>query len=287
MSRLRIIAPLAFVLTLAGLLGCKEATPAEPPAEGTPRLVLLVVSDQFRHDSLERGRPLFTGGLARLLDEGVSFDAAHHGHAVTSTGPGHASIASGVHPAGSGVVGNGWFQRPEPDWAYVVDDPKFGTSPANLAVSTLGDWIKERYPRSKVFAVSGKDLSAVLTGGHRADGVFWFDEDEGGFTTSGFYAEAPPAWLDAVNRAGLPETAFLEGWKPLPVDPEAAAAAGFWPFDRGPFDDGFPRLVGGDASTADEDFLDGLYRTPYLDQWVAGLGLGLVRTQELGADECL
>lgn len=259
--------------------------PTEPPAEGTPRLVVLVIADQFRFDYLERGRPMFTGGLARLLAEGVSFTEAHHGHALTLTGPGYAALATGAHPGRSGIVGNDWIQRPQGVEVNCVEDEKFGTSPEQMEVSGLGDWMKERYPDSKVYSVSGKDRGAVLPGGRNADGAFWFDGEEGGLTTSGYYERRVPEWLQEVNRAGPPGDLFLGGWEPLPVDASAAATAGFLPFDRGPFDSGFPRLVGGGTLVPEESFLWDFYRTPFLDTWVAQVGMGLVERHELGADE--
>ncbi len=267
------------------LVACDSApTAVEPPPEGTPRLVVMVVSDQFRYDYLERGGPMFEGGLARLLEEGVSFTRAHHGHAGTYTAPGHASLATGVHPKGSGVVGNYWYDRPNPNEVYCVGDPELGTSPRRMEVPAFGDWLKRRYPDSKVFAVSGKDRGAVLPGGHDADGAYWFDDDEGGMTTSGYYADALPDWLAAMNEAGPPGDAFLDGWTPLPVDEGKAAAAGFAPFDRGPFQEGFPHSVGGGSLRRGGSFLYGVYRTPFLDTWVGEVALELVVRNDLGAD---
>lgn len=273
------------VLLVLPLSSCDTVAPVEPPPEDTPRLVVMVVSDQFRYDYLERGAPLFEGGLARLLEEGVSFSRAHHGHAGTYTAPGHVSLATGAHPKRSGVVGNYWYERPNPDEVYCVDDPDLGTSPRRMQVSALGDWLKKRYPESKVYSVSGKDRGAVLPGGHDADGVYWFDDEEGGMVTSGYYADALPDWLAAMNEAGPPGDAFLDGWTPLPVDLALAAEAGFAPFHRGPFDDGFPHQVGGGSLRRGESYLYDLYRTPFLDTWVGEVALELTVRHDLGADE--
>ena len=57
-----------------------------------PRLVLLIVVDQFRYDYLERFGDLFVqGGLRRLLREGASWREANYDHMPTSTAPGHAT----------------------------------------------------------------------------------------------------------------------------------------------------------------------------------------------------
>jgi hypothetical protein len=277
--------PLLICCLFPFTLSCEQTVSAEPPPEGTPRLVVLVVADQFRYDYLERARPFFTGGLARLLDGGVSFTRAHHGHGRTSTAPGHAALSTGTHPARSGMVANGFYDRKRPDeWTDSVGDDRFGTSPKNLLVPALGDWIKDRYPRSKVVAASGKDRGAVLLGGHEADGAFWYDRAEGRFVTSGYYLSAEPEWLAAFDEAGPPD-AFLDAWRPVAeIDPAAAAAAGFAAMDRGPFDRGFPRLIG-DSVHRDGGFHQGLYDSPFLDQWLGRLVPELVAEYELGADE--
>jgi predicted AlkP superfamily pyrophosphatase or phosphodiesterase len=284
-SRFSFSLPLLICSLFFSNLSCGQAAPADPPPEGTPRLVVVVVADQFRYDYLERARPFFTGGLARLLDGGVSFTRAHHGHGRTWTAPGHASLATGVHPARSGIPANEFYDRRRPDEPiYCVEDDRFGTSPKNLLVPALGDWIKERYPESKVVAAAGKDRGAVLLGGHDADAAFWYDADEGRFATSGYYLPEEPEWLAAFNEAGPPD-AFLDAWRPLTeVDPAAAAAAGFAPMDRGPFDRGFPRLIG-DSVHRDDDFREGIYDSPFLDQWLGRLAPELVARYELGADE--
>lgn len=278
------VAVAALLLSLAGLVACGPGAEVEPPPDGTPKLVVFLVSDQFRADYLERGRDLYTGGLARLMERGVSFTAAHHAHAVSNTAPGHAALSTGVYPAGSGIVGNGWFDRESGESVYCVEDAEHGISPANLRVPTLGDWLRERYPESRVVAASGKDRGAVLTGGHRADAAFWYDREEGGFTTSTYYLDEIPEWLQSFNEE-WPVDVFGGGWRQLEVDEEAAAEAGFEPFDRGPFEHGFPHLVGGLTMGPDEDFWYGLYGTPEVDAWLGRLAATLVEEYELGEDE--
>ncbi|HEX2252518.1 MAG TPA: alkaline phosphatase family protein [Thermoanaerobaculia bacterium] len=271
---------LALLLTAA----CRRAPEPEPPPAGTPRLVVLVVSDQFRFDYLERVRPLLRGGLKRLLEESVSFTEAHHAHAITNTAPGHATLATGAWPAHHGIVSNDWYDREEEEVVYCVDDDDVDTSPRRLLVPTLADWMKRRYPGAKVFAVSGKDRGAVLLAGRAADGTFWYDDETGEITTSDYYGR-PPAWAEELNRQGLPRELFVGSvWEPLPVEAAAAAAAGFRPFDRGPFDEGWPRILG-NGMVPNESFFGSIYRTPFLDEHVGRFAQALVVAEELGSDE--
>ena len=273
----------AAVATVVIVTSCRRPVP-EPPPAGTPRLAVVVVADQFLYEYLERVRPLVSGGLARLHEEGVSFTEAHHGHAVTVTAVGHASLATGAHPARSGIVGNQWFDREAGEGVYCVDDPEHGTSPRLLLAPALGDWLKQRYPEAKVYSAGGKDRSAVLMGGHRPDGAFWYDRGSGGFATSGYYPE-PPAWVEAFGEEGLlPELFLGAAWEPLPVDPAAAEAAGFASMDRGPFDRGFPRVLGNLSGLPDGGFFYDVYDSPFGDEHLGRFARRLVAEEDLGTD---
>jgi hypothetical protein len=275
---------------VVGLLvwaGCGRAPVVEAPPEGTPRLVVVVVVDQLRADQVERVRPLLAedGGLRRLVEEGVSYSQAHHGHAMTYTAPGHVSLATGEHPARSGIVANEWFDRQSGKLVSSVEDDEGEVGPGRLLVTSIGDWIKERYPAARVVAASGKDRGAVPIAGHAGDGAFWYRPAKGDFATSRYYGEEPE-WLGAFNERELLAEVFTgTEWTPLPVDATGAAAAGFEPFDRGPFDGGLPRLLGGFDWVAGSGYWGAVYRSPFVDEHLARLAEVLIVEEELGADE--
>ena len=80
-----------------------------PPPEG-PRLAVIIVVDGLSQEMLLEHREIYTAGLARLLDEGRVEAACHYRHLNTSTGPGHASIATGAPPRVHGIVSNRWME---------------------------------------------------------------------------------------------------------------------------------------------------------------------------------
>src|SRR5262249_55439334 len=150
------------------------------------------------------------GGFNRLLDGGAVFRDAHYRHAVTKTGPGHATILSGVSANVHGVIANEWLDRATLVQGNCVEDEdsplggqlpragrspggvlerKAGRSPKNLLAPTVGDQLKERYGDGvKVYGVSDKDRAAILMAGRRADGAYW--AEEGRFVTSKYYRGA-------------------------------------------------------------------------------------------------
>ena len=106
----------------------RKATPAKPaetpnarPME--PKLVLLLVVDQFRADYLDRFHKEYTGGLKRLLDNSAVFADAHYNHSPTVTAVGHSITLTGAMPSSSGIVGNEWYDRPTGRQVTSVSDP--------------------------------------------------------------------------------------------------------------------------------------------------------------------
>lgn len=276
---------IARAMVLAGaVLAAACAEPEPPPPAGTPRLAVIVVVDQLGEEQLERAAPLLEGGLARLLERGAWFTDAHHGHAVTNTGPGHATISTGADPARSGVVSNSWYDRERGDRVYCAEDPERGlTAPAQLRVPALGDRIKQRWPRSRVYAAAGKDRSAVLLGGRRADGAFWFDEGE--FVSGDYYyPRGVPDWLEEFDELEWPRRFLGRAWEPLPVSPERAAAAGVVEADYGAFGGRLPRAFGGFSPAMDSSFLWSFVHSPFLDQYTAELAEVLIEAEDLGDD---
>ena len=80
-----------------------------PEAAGKePKLVVLIVADQLRADTLKRYRALLSGdGLLRLARGATA--VGHYGQQNTYTGPGHALIATGSYGYLNGITQNKWF----------------------------------------------------------------------------------------------------------------------------------------------------------------------------------
>ena len=210
----------AIACTLCCVLGANAQTrAAQPPHK--PKLVLVIVVDQFRQDYTTRFRSDYTAGLKQLLTGGAVFADAHQDHYPTVTAPGHTTVLTGSVPATSGIIGNEWYDRGsgrtitsvEDANVTAVGDPKApGASPHNLVVSTVGDELKMADPRAKVFAVSLKDRAAILMGGRMANGAFWFDTNTGGFVSSTWYGDTLPGWVTDFNNARTPDQYAGKQW---------------------------------------------------------------------------
>ncbi len=275
--------------------GLAAQPPAPVPAPERPKLVLFVVVDQMRHDYLLRFRKGFQGGLKRMLEESADFSEARHAHAVSTTGPGHAALATGTHPGRNGIIDNSWFDRAAGKVVNCVEDPDSppvegsgpGRSPRNLLRSGLADWIKEADPQSRVFSASRKDRGAILPAGLRADAAYWYDSDSGRFVTSLHYLKSLPDWLREFNSREAPDSFFGRPWEALPADgPEALLPdAQIGEVDEGAFPRRLPMALGSATFSPDADFYGDFGSSPYMDEHLERLAETLVVHESLGDDD--
>ncbi len=184
-----------------------------------PKLVILLVIDQFRADYLDRYRADFKGrGFRLFLDHGAYFEDCYYNYANTKTAPGHATLATGAYTDGHGISANEWWdlsrnkQRPvssvEDERYHLVGMPNSGhpspgASPLNLRASTIGDSLRlATQGQAKVFGISLKDRAAILPAGYSANGAYWIDPASGFFITSSYYMSALPDWVNTFNTSG-------------------------------------------------------------------------------------
>src|ERR1700752_3820528 len=90
---------------------------------GHPKLVVVIVIDQFRGDYLERYREQFgDGGFRLFLDHGAYFSDCNYNYANTRTAPGHATLLSGAYTNGHGIVANDWWDSKKKRMVTSVED---------------------------------------------------------------------------------------------------------------------------------------------------------------------
>jgi len=204
----------AFLLTISPALPC-----AASAYDAHPKLVVILVIDQFREDYLERYRADFKGqGFNLFLDHGAFFPDCYYDYANLVTAAGHATIGTGAYTDGHGIENNQWWdlnrntKRP----ISSVEDPRYsivglpanapeaareGASPRNLLATTVGDEVRlATAGQSRLFGVSLKDRAAILPSGHAANGAFWIDPQSGTFVTSTYYMPTLPDWATTFNQ---------------------------------------------------------------------------------------
>lgn len=274
-----------------------------------PGLIVVVSVDQLAYEYLDRFRDNFAedGFLRRVERTGAWYAQAHHRHAFTLTGPGHAVFLTGTYPYRGGVIGNDWYDRATGKSRYCVEDTAYpivgaptdkaelkGVSPQSLLVETLGDVLKRvTGGKSKVFGVTLKDRAAVLMAGRAADGAYWFDANTGAWVTSRYYREQLPDYLAAANAGDLAESWLGSSWNlllaadryrlncpddnPYEGDLEGLGAA-------------FPHRLTADLpsateSTTTKNYYKQLVGTPFGNDMTLRVAQMIVERERLGQDE--
>src|ERR1700693_290780 len=88
-----------------------------------PKLVVVIVIDQFRGDYLERYRHQFgEGGFRLFLDHGANFTDCNYDYANTRTAPGHATLFTGAYSNGHGIMANEWWEPKKKKMVTSVED---------------------------------------------------------------------------------------------------------------------------------------------------------------------
>jgi hypothetical protein len=247
---------------------------AQSASGAPPTLVVQITIDQLRPDYLDKWSSQFTGGLARLLKQGAFFTNASHDHATTETAPGHATLWSGRHPSHTGVVLN----------EIGVADPQSpllfgrggGASPYRFRGSALFDWMRARDQFARALSVSRKDRGAILPLGRAKQQVYWYSLD-GRFTTSRYYADTVPAWVQQFNARNFLNPYLGAEWNLLLAAsryPEKDSVA----IESQGKNFVFPHKLDTELRAAGANFVD----FPWMDDVTVDMALAGVNALELG-----
>lgn len=286
----------SLALACAVGLGLTLGTPASA-ADTKPTLIVQVTIDQFREDYMTRLAPAYTGGLKRLLDQGARDLKGTVDHAISNSFPGHTALATGAYPRTHGLPANEWWVFRDGKWTWLdggsdetthfVGQPdRPSASPARIRVPSLGEWVKAADPDARSISLAASEI-AVSYGGHVSDGTYWYDGRTMAFTTSSYYGDSLPGWLQAFNAGRLPDyriqvwdTVVLPKWSSL-------AEADARPFENGGRDVSFPHRFDSvfdpsSDNSRDRQYAGWLAGTPMRDMALLELAAVAVKAEMLG-----
>src|SRR5690348_5573195 len=111
-----------------------------------PRLIVLLIAEQFRSDYLDLfSNFLVSGGFRRLMDDGAYFPDCQMA-ASTFTAGGLATVSTGAYPQLHGIVADTWYDR--------ASKAPVAASQQALEGTTLADEVAGADPGNRIFAVS-------------------------------------------------------------------------------------------------------------------------------------
>lgn len=240
----RIVILVGAVLALSAFLIAQDRSPtsargtssaiATPQAAGaaqraSPRLLVLLVVDQFRADYVTLYGAQWSQGLKRLLNDGASFPLAAIPYGVTKTCAGHSSIATGTVPAVNGMIDNEWYDSTTKEYVACTADSSATSIPFAggrglehhsakwMRGTTLADELRRQSATPPTIVALGlKARSAISLAGHGGANTFvaW-EEDSGTWATSSAFARTPPPPIEAFIATHAPGAARGQMWNRL------------------------------------------------------------------------
>ena len=289
------------VTTLAPLAAAQR--PSRPSAASTaarPKLVVVIMVDQFRYDFLERFADLFGNDGFKRLMSGANFTNANYDYVPTVTAAGHAAVHTGSVPAMNGVNANTIVDPKTGRSVAFVADPtthvvtsegvnmqSVSASPRNMLGTTIGDQLRlSNNFQSKVIAMSQKDRAAVLPGGHKPNGAFWFNAATGSFITSDYYFKELPAWVKTFNTTVRPDKYFNAKWeRALPAEAYRRAQPSHIAEQQRLLGEDFPYTINGGQDKPGPRFYAQFEYTPFVADYLENFAEAAITGEALGADE--
>jgi len=265
----------SLILAIPTTATAQASSPGRAPSSGTPTLVLVLTVDQMRPDYFTRFGSQLTGGLGRLYRGGAVFLSGWQDHAITETAPGHASILSGRFPRNTGIATNsaGVLDAQAP----LINGGGSPASPFRFRGTTLTDWMRMADPRTRALSVSRKDRGAILPLGRAKQNAFWYSYN-GAFTTSRYYADTLPTWVQQFNDRRLPQAMHGRKWE-LALPESSYPERDDVKAESGGQDYVFPHVLSDSVPVAVRALPD----FPWMDELTLSFALAGVRALDLGA----
>ena len=271
-----------------------------PPEK--PKLIIGIVVEQLRFDQLEKFRNRFSeNGIRRLLNEGTYFKNASYNYMLTQSAPGHATIATGTEPSFHGITSDNWYVPLRNEMIYCTQDntvnPVGGSfeaglhSPVNLLASTFSDEIKmATNGKAKVYSIGLRESSAILSAGHLANGVYWYDNVTGSWMSSSWYMDSLAAWVNDFNALRLSDSYLNNPWSLLKqmedysdcLPDSNSFETGFEGVAYFPYD--LKKISSKGLINVKRDYLL-LRETPFGNSYTKDFAIRLIREERLGKDD--
>jgi len=262
-----------------------------------PKLIVGITVSGMRYDYLSAYWEQFgDDGFRRMAGMGTHCKNARYDQLITESAVGHAIIGTGTRADAHGIVADYWYERVAGKIRHSVEDPSVRgilgsdenghTSPAAMLSRTLSDELRiiSQF-KSKVIGVSIDPKASVLQSGHTANGAYWYDPMHGMWTTSNYYVDSLPAWVEELNAKNYKDLYRERMWETLLPIGEYTSSM----LDNNPYEKGFKgqvtfpydlRKIGDGGRKKDYSVL---MTTPFGNTYTKDFAISAIVNEELGA----
>ena len=251
-----------------------------------PRLTVIISINGLDNYEIETFSKMLEPNGMRKLISGFYNPNASCSYMVTGATTDYASIMTGSTPHYHGIIANKFYSLIDDNIVSCIDDARYEgintkemVSPRLLQATTLADQIKLNNPKSKVYAIGLNAESAIMLGGHLADGAIWFDDANAGICTSTFYDKGLPRWAEKINRNGLIRSTCANDWQPMFSLPSYQYAPNGSYLNREK-----PTFIKFSDGDDNYDFMKKFRQSPFINDIIKELAARAIRDEQLGTD---
>ena len=258
-----------------------------PITKTPPRLTVIISINGLDNYEIEAfSKMLEPNGMRRLIN-GAYNPNATCSYMVTSTTTDYASMMTGSTPHYHGIIANRFYSLIDDNIVSCIEDARYEgintkemVSPRLLQATTIADQIKLNNSQSKVYSITLTAESAIMLGGHLADGAIWFDDANAGICTSTFYDKGLPHWAQKINKDSIFRSTCEDNWKPLFSLPSYQYTT------QGSYLNGekptFLKFNDGDDNYS---FMKKFRQSPFINDIIKELATRAIRDEQLGTDD--
>lgn len=276
-----------YILIIFTLIFSTTIYSANPITKTPPRLTVIISINGLDNYEIEAFSKMLEPNGMRKLISGVYNPNATCSYMVTSTTTDYASMMTGSTPHYHGIIANKFYSLIDDNIVSCIEDAryegintKYMASPRLLQATTLADQIKLNNSQSKVYSIALTAESAIMLGGHLADGAIWFDNANAGICTSTFYDKGLPRWAQKINRDGTIRTTCADNWQPLFSLPSYQYAP------QGSYINGEkPTFLKFNENDDNYDFMSKFRQSPFINDIIKELATRAIRDEQLGTDD--
>lgn len=253
-----------------------------------PRLAVIISIDGLDNYEIEAfSLMLEPNGMKRLLS-GFYNPNATCTYTVTSATTDYASLMTGSTPHYHGIIADYFYSLIDNNIVSCIDDARYEgintsqtVSPRLLQATTIADQIKLNNPKSKVYSIGLTAETAIMLGGHLADGAIWFDNANAAICTSTYYDKGLPLWAQKINNENLLRSTCVGDWQSLfPITAYQCNPSGTYFFNNTN-----PTFLHFNDKDDNYDFMNKFRKSPFINDIIKELATRAIRDEQLGTDD--
>ncbi|MBQ1651499.1 MAG: alkaline phosphatase family protein [Paludibacteraceae bacterium] len=249
---------------------------------GKPKLVVIITVQNLNTFNIGQFYDEFQEGGFKRMAGGTYYPRVEFSYLATDHATDVATLLTGTEPCLHGIIGEKRFYTKELKYIYTLtDDKSHGLNDdrhlSGRALNTLtyADILNEEtYGVSKIVSVATNPTIAMLMAGHSGLPIY-MNNLNGEWSTSSYYTEQMPKWLEQYNSEKPIEGYMERTWENLypAAYYKAAAAVGGTGFSYGV-----------KATCNGLKMYDNFTTIPYCNDYICDLALKAAEKEKMGND---